>query len=133
MNDLSWMIYLIEIAGNLSEIFGFLIFVGFILAAIASFIIFVIKSDDLFEDEKKKLPHIKKYVRNVIIFLCFVTAMHVFVPSKKTMYMIAASQMGEKALNSETGNDVLDILKQRIKIELKKTKKELEKKVTTNE
>lgn len=119
MNDLSKLLYLGNVAGNAG---GFLIFIGIFLLAIC-IIVFCVHNDLRYQiaeklggynyrNETKASeyvdPIIKKFSKVTISFssgltltlavLCWTIA--VFCPSQETVYAIAASEMGESALNT---------------------------------
>lgn len=110
MNQLSLLMYWGGVAGNFG---GLSIFLGivFVVVAVITYIIHMLMINDLafslrytndnsaeikaiWEKEKPRLP----YVWLVLGVLLWVLS--AFCPDKDTMYAIAASQMGEKALQS---------------------------------
>ena len=94
MNNLSWFLYFADILENVSTtiiVFSTLTFL------VATFAITIGLS------EQRSV--IKPGVQTVIgaTLACFICA---FIPSKNTMYAIAASELGESAIKSETGKKV---------------------------
>jgi hypothetical protein len=115
--SLSWLIYLIQVVGSL-HILGFVLFAITGAALFASFMAAIelnIKWKSVF--------------RNAIIAACVGAALVVFVPSERTMLLIASVQVGEKLMASQTVQSVIDpstdLLKSWIALETKKIKKEL--------
>lgn len=111
MNRLSWLLY----AANVSEnIGGLLIFLGVIAAVMAAaiFIISFYEFDTIcrWDPEDVRNAHIKKVLKRrsgsywLIILAFIIWIIAAFTPGKDTVYAIAASEVGEQVLKSETGN-----------------------------
>ena len=107
MNSLSWMIYL---AGMVDAIGFFLAFafVALVISALVCFVIFGISHDRVFADEPK--VGAKKVGLNCIWGLVAVSIVGAIIPSKSTVYAIAASEMGEKVINTPTAGKALKAL-----------------------
>lgn len=92
MNDLSWILYGIEIAGNVRFLsVGALIMGG---ACCAFCGLWLIIESGISSDENS-LQIVGKGVKNGVVALCIGSALLVIVPSKDTMRLIAMSQIGE--------------------------------------
>jgi hypothetical protein len=101
MNSLSWMIYLADVVGNVGAICGIILVVvgiGLILVAIPLTV-------DPDEHDALRRPW-----RNGLVAWIVVAAISSVIPSKDAIYAIAASEMGETALNSETGGKAVQAL-----------------------
>lgn len=112
MNQVSWLIYLSNICGNIG---GLLVFVSIILSVVTGiyFTISIVQENDglskygAAEDNVKVIKEARKTRRFVpllcvIIVLCWLVA--AFTPSQETVLAIAASQVGEQVLHSPTGD-----------------------------
>jgi hypothetical protein len=112
VNDLSWLIYLAGLLGSLKNIC-----IGLTICSVAfmgaSLIYGGIERDyscvgaERYEAGKRvQVKGVKIGVIGAISFL-FLAA---FLPSQNTVYAIAASEMGETALNTETGGKAVEAL-----------------------
>lgn len=111
MNQLSQLLYAGNVAGNLGGFFvffGILTLIYTIVCFIASFICDT--EGSRYSDDEERARNMK-FARNarrlalpgfVFTFLLWTAA--AFMPSQDTVYAIAASEMGESALKSETGS-----------------------------
>lgn len=128
MNSLSWFLYWIDVLGSLSAILS----VGSVLlivALIATWIICGLGIEDI-HDNNARLA-IRKERRAwtwrfaIMSASCAVIAS--FMPSKGTMYAIAASQVGEQVVKSEAvqgmASDAQKALQQWIKKQIEPEKK----------
>lgn len=111
MNSLSWLIYLADVISGLSVVSVILFFV-FGLASIVLFIAscvtyldanneYSIGNEDV-RERRMGLHHFwKEHFSTAIKIEVAVLILAIFVPSKNTVYAIAASEMGERVLKSE--------------------------------
>ncbi len=102
MNSLSWMIYLADVLNGTAITLRLIIFgllVGFVLSGFISTI------EEGLPFEKKPTPRF--WYLPTIVALLLVQAV---LPSKNTVYAIAASEMGEKALNTPTAGKAFKAL-----------------------
>ena len=108
MNELSWMIYAAEVFQTAKV----LLITGGVVLAVCGAATVAIMSDTTFDtnDERAaKLARRDALLRRWWVPLAAVLV-GVFVPSASTVYAIAASEMGEKVLNSETGSKAVKAL-----------------------
>lgn len=117
MNSLSWFIYLADVLSNVGL---FLFITGVIGVISAIFAYILIASHNIDNSDKKDHVSFKLPTRILIGSLVFIFFSGL-IPEKNSMYMMAASEMGEKIYVHM--NDVRDI----VKLKLKEYKKELEK------
>ena len=90
MNSLSWMIYLGDVVGALNPIIGIIIFLS-LLIGIPVFVLSSMESDLAFLKNTGKL------------LLCVAggsALLSALIPSKETIYLIAASEAGEAGLDN---------------------------------
>lgn len=111
MNNVSWLIYLSNISGNIG---GLLIFIGIAVFIIAGvyFGISIALYDDLNKWDTseetagllKKSLHIRRFVPALLVLACTLWVLAALCPRQETVLAIAASEIGEKVLESPTGN-----------------------------
>lgn len=106
MNGLSWALYA---AGTLDSLKIFLVLVGLALGP-AYLIVTAIQHTDGFSFGEP-WPWPKAYAFGGLLML-FVSCA---VPSAKTVYMIAASEAGERVASSAEGREMLDLVRRRIR------------------
>lgn len=99
MNSLSWMIYLADVCSNI----GFPAVMFSIVGTIAAVISTIVKraAEDDESDDGKAAFRISSSVQKASIPIAVIAiTLSVFVPSKDTVYAIAASEVGEDILKS---------------------------------
>ena len=101
MNQLSWMIYLADVAGNFVLVLSALGLIG----TLGGGIIWAMSCDPYLSMDGAR-PKARKACVGGVAVLFFVA----IVPSKSTIYAIAASELGEDVLKSETGSKALKAL-----------------------
>lgn len=123
MNSLTWYIYLAEVFPN--------IVFSFVFAAIASVAYIAMwaacNEDKYFEEKKEQVAFWNKQkatFRQIIMCItipcCILFAItHIFLPGKKTMYLMAASELGEEVVLSEEATEIKNLLKEYLKKSLK--------------
>jgi hypothetical protein len=121
MNSLSWFIYLTQIVDNVggasAVFFGILLIVGGTVGSTAFFV--------FFDDIPSEFP-IRSVVRWWVVALTISGVLAAFVPSRRTMLMIAGSEMGERLVKSDGVNSIvnpgMDLIRKWIKQEADKIK-----------
>jgi len=118
MNSLSWLIYLSDLLPSVANTAGgFAIFLGVTLVGILFFKI-------MWEITEKTESPIKAHWKSLISLFVFLVTISIITPSRNTILLIAASEYGEKVIESEVGGQVLRILKNKLsEIELEQTRK----------
>lgn len=114
MNSLSWMIYLADVAGSVSTI-GIVAMIlslgGGIVAAIACAVRTDFDNLDRCRDEKISLAAAGwRAGKGFFLTGLVIGAVLVPIPSREAVYAIAASELGEEALNTETGGKAVQAL-----------------------
>lgn len=111
MNELSWLIYAADVADSAG---GWLWFGG-IAGGIVSIVgagAYAISLDESFDAEEAK--PIRSFAGRLwkwsLPLLVFSVVVSVAVPGRETVYAIAASEMGERVLTSETGGKAVEAL-----------------------
>lgn len=129
MNSLSILIYLIGVIESLNNIFP-VIGMGCILAII------MICFGHLVEGLRIKPPY-SGIIKKLVITLCVICALNVVIPDKKYVILIAASEVGEKMIDSENGKkltglsgDTIDLLRVYIKQQTDQIRNEVSKEIT---
>jgi hypothetical protein len=101
MNNLSWMIYAADIAGDIEGLAGIiagLSLIAFILAVVT------------WAAEEYARETCAKAARVAAIVFGIAASIAIAIPSQTTIYAIAASEYGETALQSETGGKAVEAL-----------------------
>lgn len=130
MNGLSWLIYAASVADGLKA--GFVIgafvsgFIGILLLVFGFDIPYRYSwmQDEEWAEQKARpgfLRLLAKRVIGVAIACIFLTAI---TPSSQTMYLMAASQVGQQVANSPDGQEMLGQIKTIIKHKLTEYAKE---------
>lgn len=97
MNSLSWMIYLAELCGSVASACWLLVF-AFMFALLVALIGYLLAWERPPEFTTRLISLCKKAAPVV----CAAFVIGIVVPSKQTVYAIAASEMGEQVLKSPT-------------------------------
>lgn len=105
MNTLSWLLYAAEALERLQWIVGFSAFVGFALTAVLQAVALSV------DDGPVVLPHIKR----IIATIAALALLSCLIPSKQTVYMIAASELAERVVVSPEGRELTELLKRRVR------------------
>lgn len=118
MNNLSWMIYLAEIIGNVQGLFTAIAIIGSILIVAMAFVFALMEADDVAQSGLWKKP--LKFIPIVTISAMIAVA----APSSRAIYMIAASEAGETVVTSPEAREMLGDLKEVIRRKLKEELKD---------
>lgn len=127
MNELSWLIYLADVAGTLNLLTALAMPVLVVLFGLGLFVKDTTARDAWLEAKKdnNRYPNLypnppegdcpeakdmRGILRPVVVAATVVVAINVSVPSAGSLYAIAASELGEQVLNSETGGKAIDAL-----------------------
>lgn len=101
MNSLSWMIYAADVVGNIQGLcVALLIFGGTGLLIVSG----CLAADGEYEGRAAAMCNRGWCAIAVVALLATIT------PSTTTIYAIAASEMGEKAINTQTGGKAVQAL-----------------------
>ena len=119
MNGLSWLIYLANVVGS----FNVIVFVCLVLGIIAYFIVGMFflfsdsptiwswdNKDDKLAKYQQQLTYSKTFLLRSPKYFVALALLAIIVPSQTTIYAIAASEVGETVLNSETGGKAVQAL-----------------------
>lgn len=114
MNTLSWLLLLAEILGNL----GVMLVVLSVIAAIGvtSYMLFgaLTLSDKYGVEDSEWRDYWRRSIRfGIAVLILFSLA--VIMPSKNTVYMIAASQIGEQIVQTPDAKELYGDLKAKLK------------------
>jgi hypothetical protein len=115
MNNLSWLLYFAEVAGKLGSIAGLITLL--MAVGLAGVIFWYAMSLD--EDLRVPKPPVKSYLTVFVITLLI----SIVTPTKETIYLIAGSEAGEAVVTSESGQEILNDIRQVIKYQLEGLKK----------
>lgn len=103
MNTLSWLLYLADVVGSLGKLMSTGGFGLFVFALIAAFISTVSEYEGPFQKPAVWKP-------KIMIIGSILLLVSGFIPSSNTVYAIAASEMGEQALNTTTATKTFKAL-----------------------
>jgi len=107
MNSLSWLLYAADVFGSVNNSAGILVLVSAFVALVSAFV-FLPMLDCGATDEQ--LGANRKILKtSIIVFLSMLCVKAIF-PSENTIYAIAASEMGEKALATPTATKAMKAL-----------------------
>lgn len=116
MNTLSWLIYSAEAIDSLGTFLAICTVLGCIALALISLISLK------YDEEYQQLMEVSRNSRNWLILFVFLGVFVSFLPSKETVYMIAASEIGEEAIGTEEFQTLRQILKEELDDHLEKLK-----------
>jgi len=106
--------YFAEVFNNIGGLAGVLGIVGLLIFGIATLVVGI----DTNEYHGKNWAWIVPSV--LLVFACFI-------PSSKTMYMMAGAVLTEKAIETKVGQQMIELLELKLENELKKAKEEITK------
>lgn len=112
MNTLSLLIYAAGVATSVKVVSG----IG-IATCLLGFLFAPPKGVKAFSYDHGPMDGFSRKGIWVALFVCVFLA--VFVPSSQTIYMIAASEVGEQVVNTPEAREVLDAVRRRIMEELR--------------
>jgi len=131
VNQLSWLLYLANVAGTASVVLGVIGGLSLIASIIFALIHFCMREDTegeiiiargysqerVHKRDESTLEAVKTYHKGILtlsrrLFITFVVSLVVFVatPRAETVYAIAASEMGEKVLKTPTAQKAFQAL-----------------------
>lgn len=102
MNSLSWMIYLADVADAANGALIALCVIGVGAGGITLVV--------LIDEGKEDVATIKRIAFKAVAAIAATITLIVAIPDDETVYAIAASEMGESALNTETGGKAVKAL-----------------------
>lgn len=108
MNNLSWLLYAADVANNLDWFFFLIMLVGILGGFIWIMAGFAMSDDGAAEKDWRVWRKIGMFV--LAPAFVFGVIFGSLVPGKNTVYAIAASEMGEKAINTQTGGKAIKAL-----------------------
>lgn len=113
MNELSWLIYAADVAGDANSVCGFVFYAGIFSVGIYAVVKGVGKaiSCSLGDyDDPPVLPSLASVSKKLWLPVLIAGVVGVATPSSSTIYAIAASEMGERVITSETGGKAVKAL-----------------------
>ena len=126
MNSLSWFLYLADVIGNVQ---GVLVTLSVILTmATFPWLICKLIGDDSYNKKEKEIAKAFSFVPWLALAAATLAAI---IPSKETIYLIAGSEAGEAVVASETGQEILNDIKEVIQHQLSELKGTTEKSSAT--
>lgn len=113
MNELSWLLYLADVATNLKTlgiIFFCFAFIGILISCL-----FTALSNDINHEQH---PYMNKFVKCAIPVIVVSSVLLTFIPEKKTIYLVITSEVGEEIVMNEEAREIFQKLVTKIKKEL---------------
>ena len=123
MNDLSWMIYAADVVSGAAGLAGALSFLSGATAAVGVFVWCLLGASPAiysWDDKDVRLAKIAahdairsastKYTKPLLASALACAVIATILPGRDTIYAIAASEMGEKALSTQTGGKAVKAL-----------------------
>lgn len=113
MNTLSLFLYFAEVIGSLKGLLEAGIIFGLIGTVIGSvaWLIWYNKDYRNHDNDEKINARFLQFVKTAFIIAMTSMVLYIFVPGQQTVYMIAASEMGETVWESEEAQDLYDDLR----------------------
>lgn len=110
MNSLSWFMYWAGVVGSFNMFIGIIFIFACFVFPIAAVLIGI---NDDYRDDIQTARLWEKY-RQALFASLIIFALSNFIPSQKTLYMIAASEMGEEVLKTDEANKLRIILNDKL-------------------
>lgn len=104
LNELSWLIYFAKVLGEVASI-SFMIFSLLVIAILVFAIIWALNAfgcDSEDEDAQNRSAKALKTIKTLARISVIVGIVGIFIPGERTVYLIAASEMGEQVLSTDT-------------------------------
>ena len=118
MNSLSWMLYLTQAISGFRQ----LVAAGAMVLLVGATIYTVVSALNIWDnyrlerDEKIiRWAQATKLIRRMVVWGVCLGLAFTFLPNQRTMYMIAASQLGEQVVRSPEAQELYGDLKAKIK------------------
>lgn len=127
MNSLSLLIYLAGVVNNLGAFMTLLS----VLSLVSIFIITFLWLISVGDIDKELSKRIINFIKIPIVVGLITASFSTFIPSRQTVLLIAASEMGEKVLNNEKVGQVIDPSIDLITTWMKNETAEIKKKMET--
>lgn len=127
MNNLSWFIYLAELIPSIRGSIIIWAFLAIILLAIYSLFIghkidmAYHNDDDNYRDTLKS--RLASVLKKAVVTIIVLWTVAILLPSKQTLYMIAASEVGEKVATSPQAQEIMKDISAVLKKQLEELKK----------
>lgn len=110
MNSLSWFLYLADVIPSLGGVFVLMCVCCIMFYVVGAWIVGMEYSDR----EKVFTPFYRKHRKKVFIFCILFAFIASVTPTQRTMYLILGSETTEAAMNSETGQRVLNAVNKKL-------------------
>jgi len=108
------MLYIAEVVGRLAPLFG----MGTVLLIFAGGFSFLAAAEPT-NLNSRQIISVRKTAKRLLLFATFLAIVACLLPSKGTIYMIAASEAGEQVIKTPEAREMFEALRLRIMEELK--------------
>jgi hypothetical protein len=106
MNTLSWTIYFIGVLGGVGSLFAWMAGLGTVATIFITIWYLVIGFNSEDKEVKASIPFFKS-LRNIVVPLFLIGWIgSIFIPDRRTMILIASSEVGGRVLESVSGSDL---------------------------
>lgn len=109
--ELSLLVYLISVLGNLIPVLGFITAVGLLFSGFASIVFFFARAENA---KETTLALIKRVFTVTMTVACVAGFLNIFLPNEKTAYIMlgayATQKVAEDPRTQELGNKVIKIV-----------------------
>ena len=106
MNALSWLIYLASVVSSIG-VLTFIVVILSVLVFLSGLVVILHNTD---EWDKSERDTGMSLIKHSITAFVVGSLLLIVLPGRETVYAIAASEMGEELLNSETGSKAVKAL-----------------------
>jgi hypothetical protein len=127
MNSLSLLIYFAGVVQALGTFIAMILIISLFLVFCIGFLLLIAEGDF----SKETFTGLVKTIKYTVITVIILASIQVFLPSRQTVLLIAASEMGEKVLNNEKVGQVIDPSIDLITTWMKNETAEIQKKMET--
>ena len=126
MNTLSWILYIADVLPGLSVLLGVTGGIVAVSVAVVPFVMYMVRNDEAncygSAGGDRAREYLKthtpweglKYVWIPFLFVIF----SVLIPETETFYLIAASEIGQSAAQTEFGQEILDDIQEVIQLQI---------------
>ena len=127
MNSLSLLIYFAGVVQALGTFIAMILIISLFLVFCIGFLLLIAEGDF----SKETFTGLVKTIKYTVITVIILASIQMFLPSRQTVLLIAASEMGEKVLNNEKVGQVIDPSIDLITTWMKNETAEIQKKMET--
>lgn len=110
MNELSWLIYLAGVVGNIGFVAVTVAIVSGLVASGCAIFGAIVTLEGYNDEDRQEATKAFSICKKTAVICVSASLLAAIIPSSNTIYAIAASEMGERVIKSETGGKALEAL-----------------------